>query len=117
MPVHNNTDPAEAFRDDMTACLYDYERHLAATLTKATIAKHALLIGYFIEWLYLEHEVTDLMQISYPMCGHRLVRAFNTGCDQQLSLQTAKNILYRFFVFIADKKDILQWPLLAKLKK
>lgn len=119
MAFNNNNrdfDAAEAFMHTMMSYLKNYKAHLEKILTKNTVRKHASLVVYFIDELYSMYAVTCLEQITLGMCGSKFVRSYNSNCDEKIQLQTAKNMLYRFFRFIADSQDIMFWPLLRKLK-
>lgn len=114
-PVPDN-DKVEDFQNYLEQLLDDYEKHLLQTLTKSTVSKHSHLISHFIGELVIYDEVTEIQNITVAMCGSKLVRSFNIEWGEGIQLKTAKNTLHRFFSFVAEKENILVWPLLHKLK-
>lgn len=108
-------DKMEAFQHYLRQLLVEYKKHQLQTLKKSTVNNHIQLINYFIGELMMYENVTELTQITVGMCGSKLVRSFNSNCGEAIQLKTAKNILHRFFSFVAEKEDIFIWPLLHNL--
>jgi hypothetical protein len=110
-------EPSELFMKEMRSYLLEYEKYLGDELAKSTVRKHTGVISFFIDELNARYGVTGFEQITLGMCGSKLVGFYNSHCRESLQLQTAKNILYRFFRFIYDKHGIANHELLQKLKK
>jgi hypothetical protein len=107
---------AKRFQNKMALHLDEYQIYLLGK-SSGTAVSHCSIINEFINYLYNQHLIVDVSQITVSIANSKFLADFKRKNKEIISKETMKEILKGFFTFIYEKYGVQNDTLMRGLEK
>lgn len=98
---------AKRFRDKMVEYIDEYTEYLLLVKSDGTMVSHREIIHEFIEYLFGQHLISNLDQITVSIANSKFLAKYKQKYPEEvISNITIKGILKGYFTFIYGKYGI-----------